>query len=46
MKQTSITIRISERDKEELKRQAESHQMTMSEYILYLIHREEKKEPN
>ena len=43
MKKTNLIIRISERDKEELKRQANSKQMTMSEYILYLIHREEKK---
>ena len=42
MKKTNIIIRISERDKEELKRQAAEKEMTMSEYILYLIHREEK----
>ena len=42
MKKTNIIIRISERDKAELKRQAEAKEMSMSEYILYLIHREEK----
>ena len=42
MKKTNLIIRISERDKEELKRQAELKQMNMSEYILYLIHREEE----
>lgn len=42
MKKTNIIIRISERDKEELKRQAEANEMTMSEYVLYLVHREEK----
>lgn len=41
MKTSTVIIRISERDKEELKRQAKSKQMSMSEYILYLIHREE-----
>ena len=44
MKKTNIIIRVSERDKEEIKRQAEAKQMTMSEYILYLVHREEKAE--
>lgn len=42
MKKANLIIRISERDKEELKRQADSKEMTMSEYVLYLIHREEK----
>lgn len=42
MKKTNIIIRVSDRDKEEIKRQAEEKQMSMSEYILYLIHREEK----
>ena len=44
MKKTNVIIRISERDKDELKRQADAKQMTMSEYILYLIHSEEKAE--
>ena len=44
MKTTNVIVRMSERDKEELKKQAEAKQMTMSEYILYLIHREEKAE--
>lgn len=41
MKKSNIIIRVSERDKEEIKRQAEAHQMSMSEYLLYLVHREE-----
>lgn len=41
MKKANIIIRVSERDKEEIKRQAESHQMSMSEYILCLVHRED-----
>lgn len=43
MKKTNIIIRVSERDKEEIKRQAEAHQMSMSEYILYLIHKNEDR---
>ena len=43
MKQSAITIRISERDKEELRKQAEEMQMTMSQYVLYLVHKEEAK---
>lgn len=43
MKKTNIIIRVSERDKEEIKRQAEEKEMTMSEYLLYLVHREEKQ---
>ncbi len=41
MKKTNLIIRISERDKEQIRQQAEKMQMSMSEYILYLVHREE-----
>lgn len=41
MKDTYIRVRLSERDKVELQRQAEQHQMNMSEYIIYLIRKNE-----
>lgn len=36
MKKTNIIIRVSEREKEEIKAAAEALDMTMSEYILTL----------
>lgn len=42
MKNTNIIIRVSEREKEEIKKQAEALQMSVSEYLLYL-HRKEPK---
>lgn len=42
MKNTQIVLRCSDRDKEEIKRQAEEKQMTMSQYLLYLVHKNEK----
>lgn len=44
MKDNFIHIRISEKDKESLKRISEKKQMTMSEMIVYLIRREAEKE--
>ena len=41
MKDTYIRVRLSERDKTELQRQAEKQQMNMSEYIIYLIRKNE-----
>lgn len=41
MKDTYIRVRLSERDKAELQRQAEEKQMNMSEYIIYLIRKNE-----
>lgn len=40
MKTTNLVIRISEKDKEDLKAIADKRQMTMSELVLYLIRRE------
>ena len=37
MKNETITIRISEKDKQTLKALAEQNQMTMSEYLVHLI---------
>jgi len=42
LKSTNIIIRVSEREKEEIKKTAESLQMSVSEYLLYL-HRKEPK---
>ncbi len=42
MKKTNIIIRVSEREKEEIRTKAEEMQMTMSEYILYLFRKEPK----
>lgn len=39
MKKTNIIIRVSEREKEEIKAAAHSLEMTMSEYIL-MLHRQ------
>lgn len=44
MKDTYIRIRMSELDKRNLKEQADKRQMSMSEYILYLIRRDADKE--
>lgn len=44
MKDTYIRVRLSERDKAELQRQAEQKQMNMSEYIIYLIRKNEKND--
>lgn len=43
MKTSNLIIRISERDKENLRKMAESKQMTMSELVTYLIRREADK---
>lgn len=43
MKTEYIRIRLSERDKETIKTKAEELQMTMSEYILYLIRKDNEK---
>lgn len=43
MKTTNLIIRISEKDKEDVKRMAEERQMTMSEFLTYLIRREADK---
>ena len=40
LKNSNIIIRVSEREKEEIKKKAESLQMSVSEYLLYL-HRKE-----
>lgn len=44
MKNTNIIIRASEKDKETLRMLSEKNQMTMSEFIIYLIRREKDKE--
>ena len=41
MKDTYIRVRISTRDKNELQRQADAVSMSMSEYIVYLIRKNE-----
>ena len=43
MKNTCINIRMSDKDKQTLKELAEQNQMTMSEYLVYLIRREGDK---
>lgn len=40
MKDTYIRVRLSERDKELIRKAADEMQMSMSEYIIYLIRRE------
>ena len=40
LKNSNIIIRVSDREKEEIKKKAESLQMSVSEYLLYL-HRKE-----
>ena len=42
-KSQNINIRVSERDKETIKRQAESKQMTVSEYLVYLARLDAEK---
>lgn len=44
MKKTNIIIRVSEREKEEIKAAAEALDMSMSEYILTLHRVATKKE--
>lgn len=39
MKKTALLIRMSEIDKDKLRTAAEKQQMSMSEYILYLVRR-------
>lgn len=41
MKTTYIRIRLSENDKESIRKGAEKKQMSMSEYIVYLVRKEE-----
>lgn len=43
MKTLNLIIRISEKDKENLRKLAESRQMSMSEFVTYLIRREADK---
>lgn len=43
MKTTNLVIRISEKDKEDIKKMAEARQMTMSEFVTFLIRREADK---
>lgn len=43
MKTLNLVIRISEKDKENLRKLAESTQMSMSEFVTYLIRREADK---
>lgn len=42
MKKEQLQIRVSEMEKEQIKAQAEKHQMSMSEYLLYLFRKEPK----
>lgn len=42
MKQERINIRVSELEKEQIKKEAEKMQMTISEYLLYLFRKEPK----
>ena len=37
MKDTYIRVRLSERDKELIRQGAEAKQMSMSEYLIYLV---------
>lgn len=43
MKNDYIRIRLSERDKEQIKKRSEELQMTMSEYIIYLVRKDAEK---
>lgn len=43
MKNSEIKIRVSEQEKENIKIRAELKSMTMSEYILYCIRKNEEK---
>jgi antitoxin component of RelBE/YafQ-DinJ toxin-antitoxin module len=45
MKKTNIIIRVSDREKEEIKATAEAFEMSMSEYILMLHRKNIAKEP-
>ena len=40
MKKENIVIRVSEREKEEIKLAAEQLQMSMSEFLLYCVRKE------
>lgn len=42
MKQEKINIRVSELEKEQIKKEAEKLQMSVSEYLLYLFRKEPK----
>lgn len=42
MKQERINIRVSELEKEQIKKEAEKMQMSVSEYLLYLFRKEPK----
>lgn len=44
MKSNLIQIRISDKDKKDLKAMAEKRQMTMSELLIYLVRKEAEKE--
>lgn len=46
MKNEIIRFRCSERDKAELQKQAEEKQMSMSEYLIYLIRKNENRKEN
>lgn len=48
IKTAELKIRISERDKQLVRERAEELQMTMSEYIIYLVRRDidESKKSN
>ena len=43
-KSTNLNIRISETDKEVLRKLAEKRQMSMAELVIYLIRREGERE--
>lgn len=42
MKQERIYIRVSELEKEQIKKEADKMQMSVSEYLLYLFRKEPK----
>ena len=44
MKQERINIRVSELEKEQIKKEAEKMQMSVSEYLLYLFRKEPKNQ--
>ena len=44
MKQERIYIRVSELEKEQIKKEAEKMQMSVSEYLLYLFRKEPKNQ--
>jgi len=41
MKNTRFTVKMSEQDAEKLKKQADEKEMTRSEYVRYLIYKNE-----